>query len=232
MALTFSHTNKRITVPQAEAAPVLVQSLINAIRDEEASERGICYDQIADATGKNDLGGGVQTGITLALRSTWKIEFAAGAYQASISGGNLADALARVYNTGSPQVLVLASAAATLIETGTSGLTAEESAQLAAAAAGGGVTPTDIWTHASRTLTGITPPTADEVADAVLDRNLAAGPDTNPRSLRNSIRFLRNKWSIAGTTLSVKKEDDVTEAWSAQVTPAPGASPISGNDPA
>ena len=143
MALSFAHATKRITVPQAEAAPVLVQTILNAIREEEASERGIAYDQIADATGKADLGGGVQTGITLALRSTWKLEFAAGAYQATITGGNLADALARVHNTGSPQVLVLASAAATLVETGTSGLTAEESAQLAAAAAGA-ASPTDI----------------------------------------------------------------------------------------
>lgn len=143
MALTFDHGTKRISVPQAEAAPILVQTLVNAIRDEEASERGICYDQIADASGKNDLGGGIQTGITLALRSTWKVQFESGAYQASITGGNLADALARVYNTGSPQVLVLASAAATLVETGVSGLTAEESAQLAAAAAGA-ASPTDI----------------------------------------------------------------------------------------
>jgi hypothetical protein len=36
---------------------------------------------------------------------------------------------------------------------------------------------------------------------------------------------------VSGTTLSVKKEDDTTEAWNAQVTPAPGADPISGNDP-
>lgn len=131
MALSFAHATKRIAVPQVDAAPLLLQALVNAIRDEEASERGIAYDQIADATGKEDLGGGVQTGITLALRSTWKIEFAAGAYQATITGGNLADALNRVYNTGNPQVLVLASAAATLVETGVSGLTPSEAADVA-----------------------------------------------------------------------------------------------------
>lgn len=115
MALTFDHATKLVGVPQADAAPLLIQTLINAIRDEEASERGITYDQIADATGKNDLGGGVQTGITVALRSSWKLNFAAGGYQATISGGNLADALSRVDNTGSPQVLVQSSAAATLV---------------------------------------------------------------------------------------------------------------------
>lgn len=115
MALTFDHSLKLIGVPQVDAQPLTMQALINAIRVEEASERGITHDQIADATGKNDLGGGVSTGITVALRSSWKLNFAAGAYQASIDGGNLADALSRVYNTGSPQVLVLASAAATVV---------------------------------------------------------------------------------------------------------------------
>lgn len=136
MALTFDHSTKRIGVPQADAQPLLVQTIINAIRDEEASERGITYDQIADASGKEALGGSVLTGITLALRSTWALQFAAGAYQASVDGGNLADGLNRVANTGSPQVILRSSSAATLVETGVSGLTAQESADLAAAAAG------------------------------------------------------------------------------------------------
>lgn len=130
MALSYTYSTLRIGVPMAEAAPLLMQDLINSIRAQEAGEQGITYDQIADATGKNDLGGGVETGITVALRSTWKLDFAAGSYQAAVTGGNLADALARINNTGSPQVLVLASAAATLVETGTSGLTAGESATL------------------------------------------------------------------------------------------------------
>lgn len=151
MALSFAHATKRINVPQLEAAPLLLQDLINAIRTEEASERGIVEDQIADAAGKADLGGGVQTGITLTMRSTWKLEFPPGAYQASVSGGNLSDALDRVANTGSPQVLVLSSAAATLVETGTSGLTPAESALLSGIA--------DV-------------PTASAIADAVWSKDL------------------------------------------------------------
>lgn len=132
MALTFSHGTKFINVPQLDAAPLTIQALINAIRTEEASERGIVESQIASAAGKDDLGGGVSVGITVNLLSTWKLNFAAGAYQATIDGGNLSDALARINNTGNPQVLVRASAAGTLtiVETGVSGLTAEESAQL------------------------------------------------------------------------------------------------------
>ena len=118
MALTFDHSNSLIGVPELDAQPLLIQSLVNAIRDEEASERGMVHDQILDATGKNDLGGGVYTGITAALRGTWKLDFATGSYQAAIDGGNLADALDRVNNTGSPQVLLRSSAAATIVATG------------------------------------------------------------------------------------------------------------------
>ncbi len=115
MALTFDHAAKQIGVPQVDAQPLLIQALVNAAREEEASERGIAYDPIVVASGKETLKSGVTTGITAGLLSTWAILFEAGAYQASIDGGNLADALDRVVNTGSPQVLVLASAAATIV---------------------------------------------------------------------------------------------------------------------
>lgn len=118
MALSYTYTTKLIGVPQVDAQPLGMQTLINSIRAQEASVQGITYDQIADATGKADLGGSVFTGITVALRSSWKLDFAAGAYQATVNGGNLADALARINNTGSPQVLVNSSAASTLVGSG------------------------------------------------------------------------------------------------------------------
>jgi len=74
-------------------------------------------------------------------------------------------------------------------------------------------------------------PTATQNADALLNRDMSAVSDTNARSPLNALRFIRNKWSIAGTTLTVTKEDDATSAWTATVTAAPGADPISGNDP-
>lgn len=131
MALTYTYATKRIGVPQVDAQPLTMQTLINSIREEESSERGIVYDQIADAAGKDDLGGGVMTGITVNLRSTWMVEFVSGAYQATVSGGNLSDALSRVQNTGSPQVLILASTAATVIygEGGGAAPTAAQNAQ-------------------------------------------------------------------------------------------------------
>jgi hypothetical protein len=75
-------------------------------------------------------------------------------------------------------------------------------------------------------------PTATENADALLNRDMSAVSDTNARTPLNALRFLRNKWDVAGTTLTVKKEDDSTTAWTSTVTAAPGADPISGNDPA
>jgi len=132
MPLTFNHATKRILVPQAESQPLLIQTVLDAIREEEASERGICYDQIATASGKEALGGGVFTGITLALLSTWALQFETGAYQAAVDGGNLADGLLRVANTGSPQVLLRSSAASTLV-VGSGGSTAPTASQNATA---------------------------------------------------------------------------------------------------
>lgn len=130
MALTFNHASSLIGVPQADAAPLLIQSLVNAIRDEEASERGIVHDQICDATGKADLGGSVLTGITLALRDSWKIDFTTGSYQATVDGGNLADGLDRINNTGSPQVILRSSVATTIAVTG-SGVTPSDITDIA-----------------------------------------------------------------------------------------------------
>lgn len=69
------------------------------------------------------------------------------------------------------------------------------------------------------------------IGDALLDRDMATGTDSGGRTVRNALRFLRNKWSISGTTLTVTKEDDTTSAWTSVVTAAPGADPISGSDP-
>jgi len=77
-----------------------------------------------------------------------------------------------------------------------------------------------------------TAPTATENADALLNRDMSSVSDTNARSPLNALRFLRNKWSVAGTTLTVTEEDDTTAAWTATVTTDASAAPITGNDPA
>ena len=78
-------------------------------------------------------------------------------------------------------------------------------------------------------------PTATENADALLNRDMSIGTDSGSptvRTVRQALRFLRNKWTLTGTTLSVKKDDDATESWSGVVTKTAGAEPITGSDPA
>lgn len=69
-------------------------------------------------------------------------------------------------------------------------------------------------------------------ADALLDRDMSLVTVNNTRSPINAFRFIRNKWSISGTTLTVTEEDDTTSAWTATVTTDAAADPITGNDPA
>ena len=73
-------------------------------------------------------------------------------------------------------------------------------------------------------------PTAAQNADKLLGRSLAGGADGG-RMVKDALRALRNKTSIAGSTLTVTAEDDVTTAWTAAVTTAPG-NPLTGIDPA
>lgn len=83
-------------------------------------------------------------------------------------------------------------------------------------------------------IAGLTIPTATENADALLARDIGSGTGAgslNERTVRSALRFLRNKWGVSGTTLTVTKEDDATTAWTGTVTASPGADPISGNDP-
>ena len=75
---------------------------------------------------------------------------------------------------------------------------------------------------------GATPAIA--IADALLKRDMSAVTGESARSPLNAFRAIRNKITIDAGTLSVKKEDDTEEAWSAVVTTAAG-DPISEIDP-
>jgi hypothetical protein len=69
-----------------------------------------------------------------------------------------------------------------------------------------------------------------EVVDATLGRSLAGGANGG-RTIRDALRILRNKRSIAGGVLTVTAEDDATPAWTATVTTAAG-NPVTNIDPA
>jgi len=85
--------------------------------------------------------------------------------------------------------------------------------------------------NAMPTSTYTAPPTAVANADALLGRNLAGGSDGG-RTVKDAFRVLRNKVSISGATLTVKAEDDVTDAWTATLTTDAAAPPVTGIDPA
>lgn len=73
---------------------------------------------------------------------------------------------------------------------------------------------------------------AQEIADEVLNRNLAGGGSGNTRNVRNTLRAIRNLVSESGGTLTIYEEDDVTPAWTATVTRTAATNPITSVDPA
>lgn len=68
---------------------------------------------------------------------------------------------------------------------------------------------------------------ANEIADALLLRDLATGSSSSDRNVQNALRTLRNRVSIAtGGAVIVYEEDDTTTAWSGSATRDALAEPI------
>jgi hypothetical protein len=72
---------------------------------------------------------------------------------------------------------------------------------------------------------------ANEIADALLNRNVAGGSSTG-RLVKEALYALRNKTSISSTTLQVWNNDDSAIVWSASLSSDAAAIPITGIDPA
>jgi hypothetical protein len=70
------------------------------------------------------------------------------------------------------------------------------------------------------------------IADAILKRDFSAVTGEAARSCLNALRALRNKVSRSGATLTVTKEDDSTEAWTATIATSASAEAITEVDPA
>ena len=91
-SLTFFKSTRIIEVdaPQTE---VTVQDLTNQIRDYEDNLDNMDIKKLADITGKDDLGGGNSTGITLKLLNNWRVRFenrcGPAFEQMRVAGGNL-----------------------------------------------------------------------------------------------------------------------------------------------
>ena len=72
-------------------------------------------------------------------------------------------------------------------------------------------------------------------ADSLLNRDMSVGTDSGSatvRTVRQALRFLRNAWTVSGSTLTVKREDDTTTDWTGTVSQDGSANPITGVDPA
>jgi len=113
---TFNFQTAYIDV-DAGVTDVDVIALYDAIKLAQASEEGIIYETAGKASGLNQLGPGVQVGITVELLGSWQLRFPAGDYTARVAGGNLiggfgGDPIA--YSAG-VQTLLIQSAAATVV---------------------------------------------------------------------------------------------------------------------
>lgn len=100
----------------------------------------------------------------------------------------------------------------------------------------GGRMDSSVGAMAADTLTAsaLAADAGNEIADAVLNRDMATGTDSGSptvRTPRQALRALRNKVSIAAGTATITKEDDTTASWTAAVTTTAG-DPISAVDPA
>lgn len=64
-------TSPRIAEVEAPSIEVTMQDLVDTLRiDEEGFHKGLSFDKLLNASGKDDLGGGVKVGITVALQNT------------------------------------------------------------------------------------------------------------------------------------------------------------------
>lgn len=126
MAYLFNYHTQIIDVlsPQVD---VDLNHLTNSIREAEFDGIGMAYPKIADARGKDSLGGGIYTGIVLYLYPNWQLRFWEGTYTATIRGGNILGGLnyQPIAYTAGVQVQVIQSASSTLVY-GTGGLTEPE----------------------------------------------------------------------------------------------------------
>jgi len=83
---------------------------------------------------------------------------------------------------------------------------------------------------------GVSEFAGNEIADDILDRDMAVGVDSgtgNVRTVRQALRFLRNRWYIDGGVLYVCKETDDSDdpSWTAIPATDANAEPITGVNP-
>lgn len=91
---------------------------------------------------------------------------------------------------------------------------------------------TFIGTGAVPATVQVYPIVLNDYVDALLKRDMSSVTGEAARSPINALRYLRNKWSISGSTLTVTKEDDSTSAWTSSLTTNAAAEAVTASDPA
>lgn len=131
----FHFDDQRIDVP-ASLDTLEVTKLWEAVKKCHASEPGITYGIIADASGLDELDPGVSTFLTMTLQELWEVNSLKASGKFTTKGGNLRRADGEDPFRDNPLVTYIAflsqAGTAALIESGVSGLTPAESAQLLA----------------------------------------------------------------------------------------------------
>jgi len=194
--------NFQTTLVEVDAGVVDVDCnvLYDAIKLAQWSEEGIIYDRIGQGSGLNDLGPGVQVGITVELLGAWQLKFPAGNYVARVAGGNLiggpsGDPIA--YSAG-VQALLIQSANATVVTASGSIPTANEIAD-----------------------TVLRRSTANVEASGT-------GDALSLRSLYGMVAQGVHNTQVSANSLTVTKSDDTTVLGTRTVTTNSDAQPIVG----
>lgn len=114
---------------------MLVTNLYTAIKEAQAVEEGMWAEIIATGGGTDVLGSGIATFLTVTLQDNWEVATQKTSGKFEVSGGNLIRADQADPFLDNPNITYIAflsqAGIATQIETGVSGLTPAESAQLA-----------------------------------------------------------------------------------------------------
>lgn len=87
-----------------------------------------------------------------------------------------------------------------------------------------------VTTNSDKTGYALTAGEETNIADALLKRDLSAVTGEAARSVLNAVRKLMNKVDISGTTLTVRKEDDTTAAYTQTIVADATQNPIKSLD--
>lgn len=130
----FDFVDQRIDI-DATINNMLVPDLWVAIKEAQAVTEGISWPRIATGSGNDVLGTGIETFLTVTLLENWEVNTLKTSGKFEVSGGNLIREDQADPFRDNPLITYIAflsqAGIATQIETGVSGLTASESAQLA-----------------------------------------------------------------------------------------------------